>query len=339
MKHFDEHYFNEARIEGHAITMRAEEAFVEYINTQRTKYTTMLPVIKAVVDKLKLSGDAKWIGRTANASIDDYFVKKLKEIDPNLDVNKNINKMPKTDFTLNEDKISLKLNRGWLFAHESRDSQACLEIVMERDELLKDKMIDVVKKLFGEIKRFEGNKAENAFVLKDEIIKSIKDEIFTDAFKEKFIQNALTGEFKFGKNNIATANKLLLVKYKNTNMSATIAMRDLNKINLDATNIYDLYNDVEFIKRISNKARVDFVIQKTGKARMDINSYINDSDMLIEGFVDDLVGLLKQGYEKAKEQIIKLFNKIIELINKSIMLFMKVVGLTIEPKFNNEIEF
>lgn len=97
--------------------------------------------------------------------------------------------------------------------------------------------------------------------------------------------------------------------------------------------------DHPYINSLAEKCRLAFVIRKSGKLRFDINSVDLDGEVLAEGIIDTIGDLLKQGYEKVKAQVEKLFKYLIDLIQKGIKYFMDLLGISLEVEMNNEIEF
>lgn len=338
---FSEFYLQEGKTDIKA-PVKIEKVFVDVINTGRAKPDRKRyeDVVKTIVDHLGLEGQASHVGSDMNGKLNPFYTKAIERLEmPSRD----INRRPKTDIIVNDVRISMKLDRGWIFSHQLNDTQACLEYVIDQSKLKDDLALEVLT-VFEELKNKQSKDLytmSKGKVLKIKLVEAFKRLLAEqdNYLKKEFIRAGLRGTFKFEESDKAVADEMLVVKFKNKNLNAQTAMADIKLIKLDQTHIYDLKVDHPYINSLAEKSRLAFVIRKSGKLRFDINSVDLDGEVLAEGIIDTIGDLLKQGYEKVKAQVEKLFKYLIDLIQKGIKYFMDLLGISLEVEMNNEIEF
>jgi hypothetical protein len=344
---FDEHYFHEGGkiIKGHVATIKAEQGIVDIINKGSTRMTRFEDALKAIVEYSGLEGKAFSTGQKNDGELNETYKKIIEEYFSNVS-EKQINRTYKTDIVVNEDKLSLKLNRGWIFAHLLRDSQACMLYVLNESDKFKEDLKQQFISMFDELKKGEypdpiekGFKA--GYTLKNDLSNKFISlfEKNKDGLKSEFIKAALTGNFKFKKDHLASADKLFIVGYRNRSMSTDKALLDSKNISEERTKIYNLYSDDDYIDKLVKITKLKFIVLNKGRIRMDVNSFQSGLDVIEEGFFDNLTDLLKKGYNFAKDKIKKFIDFIIDLINKGVVYIMELLGLGVKVDMNNEIVF
>jgi hypothetical protein len=337
---FKNFYIQEAKTD-HSITNKIEEMFVDVLNKGSTKYKSYEQTVKSLVNHFNLQGKAIHVGADSDGKLSDIYLKIVKELGQE---ERYINKTPKTDIIVNDDKISMKMDKGWIFAHLLTDTKACFDYTISNSTALQDKIKEQINFIFKELKNKEHKELYNnadSKIFKDILIDRLK-EILNDNYyelKQRFIQAGLRGTFKFEETDKACANKLMVVKFKDKNNSSNVALKSIDNINLEKSKIYDLVSDMNYIKQIAEKSRISFVIQKSGKLRFDINSIQLDKNILSEGVFETLSDLLKQGYDKVKHKIEQIAKYLIDLINKGIQYLFNLLGISINVEMQNEIEF
>lgn len=353
---FREHYFTEAILPDSRVAVTIEEAIVDIINKGTSKYTRFNDVLKQIIDHLELKGNAEYMGKTVTNPLNDFYLNAHKELFP--DKKSKPNQTSKTDFVVNEDRISLKLHKGWIFAHMLEDSQICLMYVMNKSTSLKEELKNQINTFFKDLKEFtpvkpkdsgivitkgkDKDKPVNSYVLKNELVSNFIRAFETagEELKSNFIQTALTGDFKFDHNSKAVADHIMVIRFKDNSTNAAKALTNIELVRLNESGIYDLYNDMDYIKKVADKSKIAFRVLESGKLNMQVSSTITPvEDMLIEGLLDKAIELVKQGYEKVKDKLIKIWQYILNLIDKGIEYVMNLLGLKVVVDMENEIVF
>lgn len=335
---FQEYYnqtiINEGKAKPHKYAMKIEEYIVDAINGKKfsVRDKRFEEVANEIVNHFNLSGNAIHTGKGYAGELNEEYLTIMK----NMGRQTQINKTPKTDFVINGERLSLKMNKGWLFAHQLYDSQACLEYTLNRNKELSEELkLELINFIEGLRKR-EGSmttdKSLGYGVYVDETIKN-----FVSIIKENennlmidFIKNGLTGEFKFKPENYAVAEKLMVIKF-NKSVNTYEAIQNPEYINLEKSFIADIKQDNDYIKSLASKARVSFIINyENQKLRMDINE---------AEFFDKIISMLKVGYDKVKIEIKRWFDYLIEQLRKGVGYFLKAVGIQVRVQLQDEIEF
>ena len=265
---------------------------------------------------------------------------------------------PKTDFVIGGERISLKMNKGWLFAHFLFDAQGCLEYTLNRNtkaaDEIKKELINTIEEIRKKEKNIaiDKNRFEGSETNKDELNKKFIDimEKNKEGLKIEFLKNGLTGEFKYKQDDIAVADKLMVVKFTKA-VPVKEAIKDIRLIDLKNSFIKDIKTDNDYIKHLADNSEIVFMYSyKNKKHRFDIadrtkkaNEYqvdIEKAENLDESEIfDKIVSLIKQGYEKAKGQIQKWINYLIEQLKKGVSYFLRAIGINVSVQLQDEIEF
>lgn len=345
---FNEYYFTESgkTVEGIKSNLKIEYGIVDVINSGKTRLLRFESAIQSIVTYFNLKPKAMHTGNISG-EIRSEYIDIIKSIDPNL-VQK-INKTSKTDFIASDQKISLKLNKGWLFSHQLEGTEICLFSVLDSFKEIEDNLKKELKSILQELRSLPKNTLEKSFVFKNELTERFIEifKSFEEEIKIEFLRSGLSGNFKFKENNIAMANKLMVIKFKNSKMSTTDAFLNPNNLNLDKSGIYDIFKDDFYIKELIKTCRLKFIFQKKGPLRLDINNYDFGNDILNEeykeflkeDFFSNLQNLLSKGYEFVKDKIQKFIDFLIQLLNKGISYFLNFLGIQIISDFENEIIF
>jgi len=349
---FDNYYFSEAEVKtDHSMTETVEELFVRVINDRQLRgFARYEKTVRAIVDAVGLEGTAKHLGRKKGFPLNEQYLEYRKL----LNINNSPNTKPKTDFKVNDRRISLKMGKGWLFAHRMNDASVFLLYSLDKNPIFKQRLYEEVNSIFEEIRNIKLPKQPKAAYLQ-EVVPDKK--MFVDKFKSIFYESendlrislikiALSGEFKFDTNSDAVADDLMVVRFKNKNDVVSSVLKNPERIKLNECKIYDIQNDNDYISKIANKAKVHFQVERVGAIRLDINStdlgssIINEyQEFLTENIFDEIAQLLQKGWEFAKDKVTKFFKFLIDLINKGIVYFLNFLGVSLSVSMENEIEF
>ena len=327
-------------VQGIRANTKIEKGIVDVINTEKTNLLRFSNVIRKIVKYFDLQGIAEHTGNksgTINQKYKDYSKKFQKKI----------NKTCKTDFKINDDKISLKLNSGWIFGGILEEYNICLMSVLDTldNEELQKTLRNTFENILNEIKSMK-------YIVDNKVIKNKISAKFIKFYEDKethikreFIRQALTGSFKFEKNDIGIADKLMVVKFRTTNLTTTKAFQNVNNINFNKSKIYDLWKDDYYLDKIIENSRIS-LRTKDKKLHVDLNSYNLDGDMLnecnyylTESFWNDLQNAVKKGYEFFKNKFIEFYNFLIKLMKKGIIYLLNFLGIEIDIDFQDEIIF
>jgi len=327
------------------ITLQIEEVLVDVINGRTPKYRSLLPTGKKVIDILKSKGmnigdDAKHYGSAKiKGELSSSYIEKMRQLFP--DYNPiSANRTPKTDLYTSTQRISLKCNAGWLFAHQMIDTSICFHSIIDNAKELKDEITSRVTKAVSGILEYEKglSKADKSRVLQDAIAKEFTSTFDNIALKKAFIKNGVTGTFKFG-DSLAACNTMLVIKYTQQKMSSEKALRNPDFIS-DATYMTPVSNDA-WINKMTSIIQPSFMVQPSGKIRFDVkqknaSADVTSESMYLEGVMSDIGNYIGKGYNAVKKYIEKLVNFIIVTLRESFTKFMTLFGLDVDVNLNNE---
>jgi hypothetical protein len=301
--------------------------------------------------------DERWdkIGKSTSK----YLIQKLKKIKNTSELGSGTvettdfwksfgatDKTPKTDIIVNDLKCSVKYGPSQLMSGKSSESVATFMSATKKidlEESITSECLELFNNFVDSSKTIKGNIGDLLSVdreqIKDELELKVKDlvdsansshksimsylnSVFNnnDSFKYEFIKEAMTGNFKFGKDSEGSADTILSVSKKTNDVFLSSINKNVIEAVQNKTRLSVRFKSSSFKRKDTGEKAYRFwsvlgLLTSEYKSKIqEINELLEDKEILEE----NLLNKLKELFLNLKLFISNLYNRIISYIKKSI---------------------
>ena len=301
--------------------------------------------------------DERWdkIGKSTSK----YLIQKLKKIKNTSELGSGTvettdfwksfgatNKTPKTDIIVNDLKCSVKYGPSQLMSAKGFESVATFMSAIKKTDLeesITSECLELFNNFVDTSETIKGTVGDLLSVdreqIKDELELKVKDlvdsansshksimsylnSVFNnnDSFKYEFIKEAMTGNFKFGKDSEGSADTILSVSKKTNDVFLSSINKNVIEAVQNKTRLSVRFKSSSFKRKDTGEKAYRFwsvlgLLTSEYKSKIqEINELLEDKEILEE----NLLNKLKELFLNLKLFISNLYNRIISYIKKSI---------------------